>query len=313
MKLTTTCLIALAIAQKPRSWGEEVNGDACMYYEVDGVTTVTTVEKLMITTKCFKKFSCDDGRNVMARVNKMALGTYNIGPEYCQNNFVKFEYHVPREGNTDYQIEDTYCYAWQPDLELGKWMTLDDHVWFSFVFEKVAFYEFFYGNIDDYDLPYDLKPKFEIEFKCWEPVETEPATTPSYFTTSAHTNTTITTTTTSTTTTTTTTEPKPIGNQAYERLDTARNSWEEMITKSSMRIRAKTRTQKRFNTLCDRLETRHEELIAAGCSFQAMNEINFDAVFIQYNDTCTTTDKLIQGMKFLLFMSHKLCDTILSN
>ena len=302
MKITTTCLVALAIAQKPRSWGEEVNGDACMYYEVDGVTTVTTVEKLMVTTKCFKKFSCDGGRNVMARVNKMALGTTSVGPEYCENNFVKFEYHVAREGDTDYQIEDTYCYAWQSDLELGKWMTMNDHVWFSFVFEKFEFYEWAYSHYDNYDIPYhwsDSKPKFEIEFKCWEPVETEPVT--KLPTSTAHTTTTKTTTTTSTTTTTKT-ESKPTGNQAFERLDMARSSWEEMIIRSTMRTRAKIRTQKRFNTLCDRLETRHEELIAAGCFFKAMNEMNFDTVFTDYDDTCTTTDRLIQSMKILLFM-----------
>ena len=134
-----------------------------MYYEADGVTTVTTVEKLMVTTKCFKKFSCEGGRNVMARFNKMAIGA-KMANEYCENNFVKFEYHVAREGDTDYQKEDKYCYIWQPDLELGKWMTMNDHVWFSFVFEKFEFYEWFYGHYEDYDIPYDSNPKFEIEF-----------------------------------------------------------------------------------------------------------------------------------------------------
>lgn len=279
MKITSTCLVALAGAKKPRSWGEEENADACIFDKVDGVTTVTTVEGLGATTKCYKKFSCDDGRNVMRKVNKMGLGSFGVGDQFCGSNFIKFEYRVPREDNLDLAIEDEYCGGPNEALELGEWTTMDNDVWFSFEFTEWDYYDWFYGYQDYMGVDVDTDSKFEIEFKCSEPVEPEPETTTEPLTTSA------------------TTTPVPSDNSAYTRLESARNSWEEMITRSTtMKKQAKERTQNKFNRLCDKLQAKHEKLVAAGCSFPAQNQVIFDAQFVDYDDTCTTSSKLIQGI-----------------
>ena len=278
MKITSACLVALASAKKPRSWGEEENADACMYNEIDGVTTVTTVEQLGAITKCYKKFSCDDGRNVMRKVNKMGLGSFGVGDQFCAENFIKFEYRVPREDFQDeLAIEDKYCDTRSSNLELDEWKTMDDDVWFSFEFTEWDYYDWFYLYAN-YEGTVDPNVKFEIEIKCSEPVEPEPETTTEPLTTSA------------------TTTPVPSGDSAYTRLEGARNSWEEMITRSTtMKKQAKDRTQTKFNKLCDKLQAQHEKLIAAGCSFPAQNQNIFNAQFVDYDDTCTTSSKLIQG------------------
>ena len=294
MKITSACLVALASAKKPRSWGDEENADRCIYDEVDGVTTITTVEQLGLAkksgiTKCYKKFSCDGDRNVMRKVNKMGLGSFGVGDQFCAENFIKFEYRVPREDNLDLAIEDKYCDTQSSNLELGEWKTMDDDVWFSFEFTEWDYYDWFYGYQDYQGVDVDPNVKFEIEIKCSEPVEPEPETTTEPLTTSA------------------TTTPVPSGNSAYTRLEGARNSWQEMITRSStMKKQAKERTQTKFNKLCDKLQAKHGKLIASGCSFPAQNQINFNAQFVDYDDTCTTSSKLIQGNS-LLFIYIKLC------
>ena len=176
MKLFIVSSLALASGESTNEWGDDVNAEACIYNEVDGVTTITTVEELTAATKCYKKFSCDDGRNVMAKVNEMYLGSFGVGDQMCNENFVKFEYRVPREGDTDYPIEDKFCDKSHP-LELGEWRTMDDHVWFSFEFTDWDYYDWFYGYNDYLGNEVERNPKFEIEFKCSEPVEPEPSTT----------------------------------------------------------------------------------------------------------------------------------------
>ena len=283
MKFTSAFLVALASAKKPRSWGDDENAEACIYDEVDGVTTITTVEQLIEKTKCYKKFSCDGGRNVMAKVNEMYLGSFGVSDQFCNENFVKFEYRVPREGDTDYPIEDKFCDKSHP-LELGEWRTMDDHVWFSFEFTNWDYYDWFYGYNDYMGNEVGSNPKFEIEFKCSEPVEPEPTTTAPE-TADATTNA-------ATTLDATTNAPTP-PNYAQGRIDDARNSWEEMISRSTMSDKAKTRTLNKYNRICDKLQARHEKLSAAGCSYQAANF--FNGFFVDYDDTCTTKDKLIQG------------------
>ena len=282
MKITSACLVALASAKEPTSWGEEENADGCIYDEVDGVTTVTTVEQLGARTKCYKKFSCDGGGNVMRKVNKMGLGSFGVGDEFCADNFIKFEYRVPREDNLDLAMEDKYCDTKSSNLELGEWKTMDDDVWFSFEFTESDYYDWFYGYHDYQGNDVGSNSKFEIEIKCSEPgvlqpVEPEPETTTEPLTASAATT------------------PAPSGSSAYTGLEGARNSWEKMITRSTtLKNQAKQRTQAKFNRLCDKLQAKHEKLIAAGCSFPAQNQNIFNAQ-LDYDDTCTTSSKLIQG------------------
>ena len=292
MKITSACLVALASAKKPRSWGDEENADACIYDEVDGVTTVTTVEELGAITKCYKKFSCDGGRNVMRKVNKMGLGSFQVGDQFCADNFIKFEYRVPREDNLDLAIEDKYCNTQSSNLELGEWKTMDDDVWFSFEFTEWDYYDWFYGYQDYQGVDVDSNVKFEIEIKCSEPVEPEPVTT-----TAPPPIETLPTTVPITTT-------APFGNQADFRLEGARNSWEEMISKSTMKDKAKERTRRRFNKLCDKLQARHESLTDAGCSWPMINTPIFNAQFVDYDNTCETSSKIIQGIYLLIYLNH---------
>ena len=96
--------------------------------------------------------------------------------------------------------------------------------------------------------------------------------------------------------------PRPVPNQAYAKLSSARNSWQTMMDNSNMDIRAykERRVRNRFNVLTDQMKARHEKMIAAGCSFKAADEFFFGMVFIDYNDTCGTTKKLIQGNLFFI-------------
>ena len=295
MKITSACLVALASAKKPRSWGEEENADACLYDEVDGVTTVTTIEQLGARTKCYKKFSCDGGGNVMRKVNKMGLGSFGVGDQFCAENFIKFEYRVPREDFQDYlEIEDKYCDTRSSNLELDEWKTMDDDVWFSFEFTEWDYYDWFYGYNDYMGVDVGSNAKFEIEIKCSEPVEPEPVTT-----TAPPPIETLPTTVPITTT-------APLGNQADFRLEAARNSWEEMISKSAWKLtdKAKERTRIRFNKLCDKLQARHERLTDAGCSWPMINTPIFNAQFVDYENTCETSTKLIQGNYLFIYLNH---------
>ena len=92
------------------------------------------------------------------------------------------------------------------------------------------------------------------------------------------------------------------GNPAFAKLTSARSSWQTMMDKFNMNIRAnkEKRVRNRFNVLTDQMKARHEKVIAAGCSFKAMDEFFFGMVFIDYNDTCGTTKKLIQGNLFFI-------------
>ena len=89
-------------------------------------------------------------------------------------------------------------------------------------------------------------------------------------------------------------------NLAHSRLDLTRNNWEEMISKSvmsrwPMSSRRADLTRRKFNRICDRVKTRHDKMTEAGCYFESADEIIFDAVLINFKDTCETTSKLIQG------------------
>ena len=96
--------------------------------------------------------------------------------------------------------------------------------------------------------------------------------------------------------------PRPVPNQAYAKLSSARNSWQTMMDKSHMDIRAykERRVRNRFNILTDQMKARHEKLIVAGCSFTKVDEILIGMVFIDYNDTCRTTKKLIHGNLYFI-------------
>ena len=90
-------------------------------------------------------------------------------------------------------------------------------------------------------------------------------------------------------------------NVAHSRLDLTRNNWEEMISKSvmsrwPMSSRRADLTRRKFNRICDRVKTRHDKMTEAGCYFELADEIIFDAVLINFKDTCETTSKLIQGI-----------------
>ena len=100
-------------------------------------------------------------------------------------------------------------------------------------------------------------------------------------------------------TTSATTRSVPSGTRpspAHSRLDLARNNWYEMISLSTMTKRAKDRTLNKFNRICNRVKTRHDKMTEAGCFFELTDEIIFDAVLINFEDTCGTASKLIQGI-----------------
>ena len=73
-----------------------------------------------------------------------------------------------------------------------------------------------------------------------------------------------------------------------------------MVDSSTMKNRVKQRTEMRFIKLCDKLLKRHEQLMAAGpagCVIQWMSEPDYmDYESIEFDDTCSTTTKLKQGL-----------------
>ena len=79
-----------------------------------------------------------------------------------------------------------------------------------------------------------------------------------------------------------------------------------MMNQSSMDIRAKKqkRVRNRFNQLAYQLKTRHDKLTEAGCSFRMVNQLLIGMAFIDYSDTCSTTNKLIHGNFY--FIVHKI-------
>ena len=183
MKLSVYIFAAVAagkgeIPEAKASGDDEVNADACIYSEQNGITRVTTEPGITKLTKCYKRFQCNNGAKVQAKVNQMGLGTRQTE---CMKNFVKLEYSIPRDDFQDfYHWTDHFC---DEDLErgweLGKWMNMEDDVLFSFEFNEPEYYEWFYSYSQymyDYYAGQDPHPyphypaeeiaKFEIQFKC---------------------------------------------------------------------------------------------------------------------------------------------------
>ena len=70
-----------------------------------------------------------------------------------------------------------------------------------------------------------------------------------------------------------------------------------MVDSSTMKNRVKQRTEMRFIKLCDKLLKRNQQLMAAGCVIQWMSEPDYmDYESIEFDDTCSTTTKLKQGL-----------------
>ena len=174
---------------------ESVNVDSCIYTEQHGITSITTEPGLTQMTKCYKRFQCNDGAKVQARINEVGLGTYwsnANSADDCKKNFFKFEYSIPRDDFQDfYHWTDHICDKDElGTLELGKWMTMESSVQFSFEWsDHDEFYAWYYPYTEwlyDYYADYDPHPypgypakkyaKFDISFKCSN-VPDEPDTT----------------------------------------------------------------------------------------------------------------------------------------
>ena len=91
--------------------------------------------------------------------------------------------------------------------------------------------------------------------------------------------------------------PGSISNQAERRLQSVRNIWNTMMEKSNMDIRGKkqNRIHYKFNKLCDQLKARHDKMEEAGCTFKMDSQLLIGMPFIDFTDTCRTTNKLIHG------------------
>ena len=119
MKLSVYIFAAVAagkgeIPEAKASGDDEVNADACIYSEQNGITRVTTEPGITKLTKCYKRFQCNNGAKVQAKVNQMGLGTRQTE---CMKNFVKLEYSIPRDDFQDfYHWTDHFC---DEDLERG--------------------------------------------------------------------------------------------------------------------------------------------------------------------------------------------------
>jgi len=268
---------------KTKSWGDnEVNSDACIYTENDGITSITTDAGLTEVTKCYRSFNCSNGSKVQARINEMSFGLYI--KQFCNDNFIKFQYRIPREDFMDfYSWEDHHCDKDSDDINLGEWMTMEDSVNFSFEFNEWDFYDWYYYYTEyfaDYysddgpypmdphpfpDWPVEQFPKFNIDIKCSEVPTTEPETT-------------------------TPTVTDPTINPNYNTIDQMTDNFEEMLKKSELSQKAKDRTTSKFQKITSKLNDRHEKLLKKGCKFNQMTQLNFGAVFINYDNTCETID-----------------------
>ena len=68
-----------------------------------------------------------------------------------------------------------------------------------------------------------------------------------------------------------------------------------MLAKSSLKQKAKTRTNARFNKLANKLNDRHEKLLTKNCRFKQMTQLNLGEVHIDFDDTCQTFETIING------------------
>jgi len=73
------------------------------------------------------------------------------------------------------------------------------------------------------------------------------------------------------------------------------DNWKEMLAKSSLKQKAKTRTKARFNKLANKLNDRHEKLLTKNCRFKQMTQLNLGEVHIDFDDTCQTFETIING------------------
>ena len=73
------------------------------------------------------------------------------------------------------------------------------------------------------------------------------------------------------------------------------DNWKEMLVKSSLKQKAKTRTKTRFNKLANKLNDRHEKLLAKNCTFKLMTQLNLGQVQIDFDNTCQTFETIING------------------
>ena len=96
--------------------------------------------------------------------------------------------------------------------------------------------------------------------------------------------------------------PGTITNQADRRLEFVRNIWDGMMEKSNMNIRVKkqNRIHYKFNKLCDQFKARHDKLEEAGCTFKMDSQLLIGMPFIDFSDTCRTTNKIIRGTVYLI-------------
>ena len=72
-------------------------------------------------------------------------------------------------------------------------------------------------------------------------------------------------------------------------------NWKEMLAKSSLKQKAKTRTKSRFNKLANKLNDRHEKLLSKNCAFKQMTQLNLGQVHIDFDNTCRTFETIING------------------
>ena len=74
------------------------------------------------------------------------------------------------------------------------------------------------------------------------------------------------------------------------------DNWKEMLVKSSLKQKARSRTQARFNKLANKLNDRHEKLLAKNCTFKLMTQFNLGQVQIDFDNTCQTFETIINGI-----------------
>ena len=211
------CFFALASAGKGSKSRtvNEINGEACFFDEIDGVTTATTEEGLAVETKCYKRFTCP-GAQVQVKINALTLGSHGVGDQFCSENFIKIEYRVEREDFQDfYNVEEKLCQ--ESATHIDEWHTMAETVWFSFEYTEWDYYDWKYN----YYAGADIASKYEVQFRCTEPVTPEPTTAAP--------------TTPAPTTEAATTEPttmEPTINPDYNDLESYHGNWDETIDAS---------------------------------------------------------------------------------
>ena len=73
------------------------------------------------------------------------------------------------------------------------------------------------------------------------------------------------------------------------------DNWKEMLAKSSLKQKAKTRTKARFIRLANKINDRHEKLLEKDCTFEKMTKLNLSQVHIDFDNTCQTFETIING------------------